>query len=101
MTKENPIYQQHEDILKPWIDPHKLKRVENLWYKDGRRVVTSAALERRTLIQNHHDLPVYGHPGINRTIRLVERYYWWPNMRKEITEYVQGCTDCQRHKVNN
>ena len=22
-------------------------------------------------------------------------------MRKEITEYVQGCADCQRHKVNN
>ena len=22
-------------------------------------------------------------------------------MRKEITEYVQGCTDCQCHKVNN
>ena len=101
MTKENPVYQQNEDILKPWVDPHKLKRVENLWYKDGRRVVTSTASERRTLIQHHHDLPVYGHPGINRTKRLIERYYWWPNMGHEITEYVQGCADCQRHKVNN
>ena len=64
-------------------------------------MVTSVASERRTLIQNHHDLPVYGHPGISRTIRLVELYYWWPNMRKEITEYVQGCAECQRHKVNN
>ena len=31
----------------------------------------------------------------------MERYYWWPNMRKEITVYVQGCAECQRHKVNN
>ena len=75
MTKGNPIYQQNEDTLKGWIDPHKLKRVNELWYKDGRRVVTSEAPERHTLIQNHHDLPVYGHPGISRTMRLVERYY--------------------------
>ena len=45
MTKENPIYQQDEDTLKAWIDPHKLKKVEDLWYKDGRRVVTSIASE--------------------------------------------------------
>ena len=101
MTKKDPIYQQAEDTLKAWIDPHKLKKVDGSWYKDGRRVITSVASGRRTLIQNHHDLPVYGHPGINRTIRLMEQYYWWPNMRKEVTEYVQGCAECQRHKVNN
>ena len=101
MTKENPMYQQNEDMLKAWIDPHKLKKVNDLWYKDSRQVVTSMASEQRTLIQNHHDLPVYGHPGISCTIHLIERYYWWPSMRKEIMEYVQGCVDCQRHKVNN
>ena len=101
MNKENPVYQQDEDMLKAWIDLQWLKKVEDCWYKDGRRVVTNAAAEHRTLIQNHHDLPVYGHPGISRTIRLIERYYWWPNMRKEITKYVQGCADCQHHKVNN
>ena len=36
MTKENPIYQQNEATLKAWIDPHKLKKVGDLWYKDGR-----------------------------------------------------------------
>ena len=101
MIKETPIYQQDEDMLKAWIDPQCLKKVEGLWYKDSRQVVTSAASERRTLIQNHHDLPMYGHPGINCTIRLIERYYWWPNLCKEVTEYVQGCAECQRHKVNN
>ena len=54
-----------------------------------------------TLIQLHHDPPVYGHPGINHTIHLVERHYLWPNLHKEVTEYVQGCAECQRHKVNS
>ena len=75
MTRENPVYQQSKDTLKAWIDPQRLKKVEGLWYKDGRRVVTSIASEQHTLIQNHHDLPVYGHPGISRTIHLIERYY--------------------------
>ena len=71
MMKENPVYQQDKDTLKVWVDSHKLKKVEDTWYKDGRQVVTSAASERRTLIQNHHDLPVYGHPGISCTIQYV------------------------------
>ena len=89
MTIDNPIYQQDENILKPWVDPHKLKRIEGLWYKEGRRVVTNPLTERCTLIQLHHDPPIYGHLGINRTIRLLERHYWWPSLRKETTEYVQ------------
>jgi hypothetical protein len=31
---------QEESILKPWIDPHQLKRHQDIWYKDGRQVVT-------------------------------------------------------------
>ena len=101
MMKKNPIYQQDEDVLKAWVDPQRLKKVEGLWYKDGRQVVTNTTCERHTLIRNHHNLPVYGHPGIDHTIHLIECYYWWPNLRKEVTEYVQGCAECQRHKVNN
>ena len=36
MTKENPVYRQEEEILKPWVDSHKLKCIDTLWYKDGR-----------------------------------------------------------------
>ena len=43
MMKKDPIYQQDEETLKGWIDPHKLKKVDDSWYKDGRRVITSAA----------------------------------------------------------
>jgi hypothetical protein len=43
---------------------------------------------------------VHGHPGISKTIQLMERLHWWPQMRRDITEYIKGCADCQRHKVN-
>ena len=101
MTKEHPIYEQEEATLKSWVDQHRLKKIHDTWYKDGRRVVTNDLEHWRSLIQSHHYPPVYGHPGINQTIRKLERYYWWPGLQKEVTDYVKGCAECQHHKVNN
>jgi hypothetical protein len=95
----NPTIQE-ESMLKPWVDPHQLKQHQGIWYKDGRQVVTGDIEAKRHLIQSHHDSPVHGHPGISKTIQLTERLYWWPRMRMDITEYIKGCADCQRHKVN-
>jgi hypothetical protein len=91
---------QEESVLKPWIDPHQLKQHQGVWYKDGRQVVTGNIEAKRHIIRSHHDPPVHGHPGISKTIQLTERLYWWPRMQIDITKYVKGCADCQRHKVN-
>ena len=48
----------------------------------------------------HHDIPVMGHPGIQKTYELVKREYMWPGMRKFIVQYVKGCAACQTCKVN-
>jgi hypothetical protein len=92
---------QDEEELRPWVDPHGLRKVEEVWWKDGRRVVTGNAERRRQLVHDHHDLPAYGHPGISRTTDLVSRHYWWPRLRQDVLDYVKGCADCQRNKVNN
>ncbi len=101
MELNQPLYAQNEDALRGWVNPHNLKQIHGTWYKEGRRVVTGGLHDKRSIIRAHHDPPVYGHPGISRTIRLTERHYWWPGMRKEIMEFVQGCAECQRHKINN
>ena len=41
MTKKHPIYEQDEAMIKPWVDPHCLKKINGTWYKDGRQVVTN------------------------------------------------------------
>jgi hypothetical protein len=95
----NPTMQE-ESTLQPWVNPHQLKQHQGIWYKDGRTVVTGDIREKHKLIQTHHDSPIYGHPGISKTIQLVEQNHWWPKMKQDVTEYVKGCADCQRHKVN-
>jgi hypothetical protein len=96
-----PRHQQDEETLKPWVDPHQLKLLDGVWYKEGRTVVTEELGGKHDIIKAHHDPPVHGHPGINRTIQIVECNYWWPQLRQDVKDYVQGCTDCQHHKVNN
>ena len=32
-TIDHPVYEQDQDILKPWIDSHQLKNIHGTWYK--------------------------------------------------------------------
>jgi hypothetical protein len=91
---------QDESILTPWIDSHNLKKIDNTWWKGQQRVITGDLSERRSIIHDHHDLPAYGHPGISQTMELTSRHHWWPNLAKEVQEYVKGCAECQHHKIN-
>ena len=69
--------EQNEDMVRSWIDPHQLKKIDSVWQKDGRVVVTAKSPYTKWLIHDHHDLPMHGHPGISRTTDLVQRRYWW------------------------
>ena len=100
MTIHTDHEDQDENILNRWIDPHELKRVEGIWYKNTQRVITNIGDRTRALIKAHHDSQVYGHLGIARTIQLIERANWWPGLRREVTDYVKGCAECQCNKVN-
>ena len=91
---------QNEEVLLPWLDSYKLKKIDDVWYKDGHLVITGGLKDKQTIIYQHHDVTVYGHPGINKMTQLVEWAHWWPHMKNDIMDYVKGCTDCQRHKVN-
>ena len=93
--------EQDEEVLKSWIDPHKLKQIRGTWWKGNQLVVTTDIPARRAIVQAHHNPPAYGHPGISRTTELIARRYWWPWMAQDVKDYVKGCADCQRNKVNN
>ena len=48
---------------------------------------------------NHDDPWQGGHFGLNRTLELIRRFYWWPQMQKDVREYCVTCDICQRMKV--
>ena len=96
---DNPP-QQDEGIIQQWAGTHNLKKKNWEWWKGQCKVITGNNEERHKIIQAYHDLPAYGHPGINQTKDLVSRYYWWPWLSQNVQDYVKGCANCQRNKVN-
>ena len=87
-TKAGDEGEQDESVIRLWVDPHRLKKIDGVWRKEGRTVVTAKSPYTKRLIHDHHDLPVHGHPGISRTTDLVQRQYWWLRLRQDVIQYV-------------
>ena len=71
---------------------------ERLVLKEGRVYVPKDEKLRVEIIQLHHDIPIAGHRGQQKTVELVTRNYWWPGVTKEVKQYVEGCDQYQRMK---
>ncbi len=44
------------------------------------------------------DFPTSGHFGTSKVCRRIRPLYWWKNMRGEIKQYVNSCTECALRK---
>ena len=51
------------------------------------------------LISRHHDDPLAGHFGFDKTRELITRKYYWPSLRKDVEAYVKGCDVCLASKA--
>ena len=47
---------------------------------------------------NYHHIYKTGHRGITTTIESIKRNYYWPNLDKDVTNYVNNCNICQKAK---
>ncbi|KAI3371556.1 hypothetical protein L3Q82_023590 [Scortum barcoo] len=65
----------------------------------GRLFVPDAV--RSQVLQWAHSSKLSCHPGINRTISLIKRHFWWRNMEADIRGFVQACTVCARGKSSH
>ena len=68
-----------------------------LRYK-GRIYVPDENSVKAKLLMRYHDDPLAGHFGLDKTIELIQRKYYWPRMREDIEEYIASCQACQLMK---
>ncbi|KAL0161733.1 hypothetical protein M9458_045458, partial [Cirrhinus mrigala] len=54
--------------------------------------------ERIPLIHSLHTSVGTGHPGINKTLSLLQDRFWWPAMDTDVQRYVRGCRECAMAK---
>ncbi|KAL0434762.1 UNVERIFIED_CONTAM: Transposon Tf2-12 polyprotein [Sesamum radiatum] len=72
-----------------WLDDGLLMTKENRLY------IPKGGDLRKSLISECHDTLWAGHQGEERTYALVQRAYYWPQMRDDVETYVRTCLICQ------
>jgi hypothetical protein len=53
---------------------------------------------KNRIIKEMHSDPIGDHQGINRTVDRIKLYISWPNMIKDVTNYIRACEVCQKMK---
>ena len=46
------------------------------------------------ILEEAHSSAYAAHPGSTKMYRTLMDYYWWPNMKREITTFVSWCLIC-------
>ena len=82
----------------------KAEKLGGNW-KDSNRILHHQGLPyipeiiRTELISRHHDNPLAGYFGIEKTRELVARKYYWETLCHDVEVYVRGCDICLASKA--
>jgi len=52
------------------------------------------------ILESKPDTKVAGHMGQDKTIKLIQRNFWWPKMNERIIDFVRSCPQCQQNKAS-
>ena len=52
-------------------------------------------------MQEHHETALAGHLGQAKTFDLLDRQYYWKDIRKQVDQYVRNCHSCQRSRTSS
>ena len=89
-------------------EPPRRRRNKSHWRLDSedllrfkdRLYVPGDAAVREELISKNHDDPLAGHFGVDKTVDLIQRKFYWPACAEQVRSYVKTCDICQRTKVH-
>jgi len=63
--------------------------------------VPNNKMVKRMVLREVHKSKFSIHHGSTKMYRDLKHLYWWPNIKREITEYVSKCGICQQVKVEH
>ena len=88
------ISQALEDEEDGWCEENGL-----VLFKD--RVYVPLLVVRKQILSQYHDNILAGHPGQQKMCDLIERNFYWPEIKDDVAKYVSGCETCQQTKVRH
>ncbi|KAA3474185.1 DNA/RNA polymerases superfamily protein [Gossypium australe] len=67
----------------------------------GRACMPKDSDLRQMILREAHSSPYAMHPGGNKMYRDLREQYWWPGLKREISEFVRKCLTCQQVKAEH
>lgn len=65
----------------------------------GNGVITPADNEISSILQEYHNTPIAGHPGVKRMYAKLQQKYHWTGMKSDVEKFVATCEECQLNKL--
>nr|GEX38417.1 hypothetical protein CTI12_AA187700 [Tanacetum cinerariifolium] len=97
---------EHDPLAKKIVALAKDGKTRRFWLKGDmlftkgdRLYVPKWGDLRRIILKECHDSKWAGHPGIKRTLALVEGTYYWPRMEDDVETFVRTCLIYQQDKI--
>lgn len=90
---EEPVcfYKNKDILMRKWRPPDA--STEDDW-KEVHQIVVPQVY-RSEVLQIAHDHQMAGHLGIAKTQDKILRNFWWPSLKKDVSEYCKTCSVCQ------
>ena len=79
-------------------DYHLFTWYDGLLFRSNQLYIPDGSC-RLQVLQHCHDSAMVGHYGVHKTLELVTRNYWWPDLRIYIEDYIRTCDICCRSKI--
>ena len=73
---------------------------DGMLFRKGKVWILSNPSLRKLIMESKHNSRVAGNMGMDKTMDLVERNIYWPEMAKDIQDFVRSCEDCQKNKAS-
>jgi Integrase zinc binding domain len=95
---------QNPTLMEEWMGIYPIERIDNpdetFWrdIKNRRLVIPPDQGLKHELMNTWHEGFINGHLGRDKTIRCINREYFWPGAHNWIAEYIKGCAMCQQNK---
>nr|GEV08421.1 putative reverse transcriptase domain-containing protein [Tanacetum cinerariifolium] len=74
-------------------------RVDGTLCSNGRSWIPYRGNLRKLIMYESHKSKYSIHPRSNKMYQDLKKLYWWPNMKAEITTYVNKCLTCAKVKA--
>jgi len=56
---------------------------------------------KEMILEEAHKSKLSIHPGTTKMYQDLKKMFWWPKMKKEVTQYVAKCLVCQKAKIEH